>query len=269
MFQGIGGVLGSGVSFDIDAKRFIDAAGITDANQRSAINALVRSAKTNGWWSLCSAIYPFVGGTASSHKWNLKNPVDSNAAFRLSFSSGWTHASTGATPNGSAYADTFIVPNVVLTSDNTHLSYYSRTNVVGGNYTEIGMFKVTNSNPRFSMELDFGGSFSTDQYTTVTGRVTVARTATQGLYLSTRTTSAIFKAFKNGTQIGSTQTGASGGITDTYSIFLGGVNNAGVLGFGSTKEVAFASIGAGISDAIAALMYTDVQNYQTALGRQV
>ena len=29
------------------------------------------------------AIYPFVGGTATTHKFNLKDPADINAAFRL------------------------------------------------------------------------------------------------------------------------------------------------------------------------------------------
>ena len=52
------------------------------------------------------ALYPFVGGTATSHKFNLKDPRDLDAAFRLQFNGGWTHNSNGVTPNGTnGYAD--------------------------------------------------------------------------------------------------------------------------------------------------------------------
>ena len=92
-----------------DAQKFILAAGITDATQKSAINTLVDDLKTYGIWSKTKAIYPMVGGTATTHKYNLKDPRDLDAAFRLSFSGGWTHSSNGALPNGiTAYSDTFL-----------------------------------------------------------------------------------------------------------------------------------------------------------------
>ena len=54
------------------------------------------------------AVYPFLGGTSSSCKWNLKDPRNLDAAFRLTFSGGWTFSSTGALPNGvNAYANTY------------------------------------------------------------------------------------------------------------------------------------------------------------------
>ncbi len=81
--------------------------------------------------------YPIVGGTASSHKYNLKDPRDLDAAFRLTFASGWTHSSTGMTPLNT-FANTFFNPNSGFsTNDNVHLSYYSRTNS-NGTEIEIG-----------------------------------------------------------------------------------------------------------------------------------
>jgi len=122
-------VAGGGPSNDADAQAFIDAAAITDVTQQSAINTLVLDLKNYGIWTKMKAVYPFVGGTATTHKWNLKDPRDLNAAFRLVFSGGWTHSSTGALPNGTnAYADTFLNENTILTLNNEHLSYYSRTN---------------------------------------------------------------------------------------------------------------------------------------------
>jgi len=105
----------------IEAKAFGDAAGITDETQQRALATLVADLKAINATqadfvnfdtpanSICLAIYPFVGGTADAHKWNLKDPRDNDSAFRLSFFGGWTHAATGAKPNGTTgYAKTFI-----------------------------------------------------------------------------------------------------------------------------------------------------------------
>ena len=56
------------------------------------------------------AIYPLVGGTASSQKYNLKDPRDLDVAYRLTFYGGWTHSSNGITGNyTNTYADTNIL----------------------------------------------------------------------------------------------------------------------------------------------------------------
>jgi len=125
------------VDYDTDAAAFITAANITDNTQKSAINTLVNDMKGYGIWTKMKAIYPFVGGTATTHKWNLKDPRDLDAAFRLVFNGGWTHSSTGADPNGTnAYADTYLAPSLLI-NNNTHVSIYSRTDS-NGSFCEIG-----------------------------------------------------------------------------------------------------------------------------------
>ena len=98
--------------YDPDAQAFITAVGLTDNTQKSAINQLVLDFKTAGTWGLMLGIYPFIGGSAVTHKWNLRDPRDTDASYRLTFSGGWTHSSTGAFSNGTnAYANTFINPS--------------------------------------------------------------------------------------------------------------------------------------------------------------
>jgi hypothetical protein len=93
---------------DANAQAFITAAGITDSTQQSAIDNLVIGLKADGIWTNMTAIYPFVGGTATTHKYNLKDPRDLDVAYRLAFSGGWTHNANGITGNGvNTYADTF------------------------------------------------------------------------------------------------------------------------------------------------------------------
>ncbi len=89
---------------DPDAQAFITAAGITDPTQQAAINTLVVDLKGYSIWTKFTAIYPIVGGVASSHAVNLKTP----GTYNLTFATGWTHSSTGMTPNGNTYASTGI-----------------------------------------------------------------------------------------------------------------------------------------------------------------
>ena len=74
------------------------------------------------------AIYPMVGGTATTHMYNLKDAQDTDAAFRLTFEGGWTHSATGALPNGTnGKANSHLVPNSDISSINAmSYGYYSR-----------------------------------------------------------------------------------------------------------------------------------------------
>jgi hypothetical protein len=112
---------------DPNALAFIAATGITDNTQKSAINSLVLSLKGYSIWDKLNVIYPFVGGTATTHKFNLKDPRDLDAAYRLSFSGGWTHNSNGITGNGTnAYAS---ISNTIA---NTSYGAYTRTPTSNG-----------------------------------------------------------------------------------------------------------------------------------------
>ena len=116
-------------TYDPDAQAFFTASGLTGATELNAVNQLVLDLKGYGIWTKMKAIYPFVGGTAALHKWNLKDPQDTNAAFRLVFTGGWTHSSTGALPNSTnAFANTYLDSATIGSTGS--LGYYSRTNLL-------------------------------------------------------------------------------------------------------------------------------------------
>lgn len=105
---GLRGIIRPSSVINPDAQAFLTAAGITDPTQVNAVNTLVNGLQQDGIWSKMKAVYPFVGGTATTHKYNLKDPRDLDAAFRLAFNGGWTHNANGITGNGTnTYADTF------------------------------------------------------------------------------------------------------------------------------------------------------------------
>ena len=137
---------------DSDAQAFITAAGLSSDTHKNAVNELVKDFKSAGLWTKMKAVYPMVGGTAAKHKFNLKDPRDTNDAFRLTFYGGGTHGPNGYQPNGTdAYANTWLIPNAQMTASTSHASYYSRTNyyttseryMIGVGYTRLSSYNYT------------------------------------------------------------------------------------------------------------------------------
>jgi hypothetical protein len=85
--------------------------------------------------------------------------------------------------------------------------------------------------------------------------------------MANRTAQDVVNGWKNSTKIatGATASGAMSAI----NYYLGALNNNGVTSFYSRKECAFATIGSGLTDGEAALLYTSIQAFQTTLSRQV
>jgi len=248
---------------DADALAFLAATGITDATITSAICTLVTTMKTDGTWAKCNTIYPMVGGTATTHKFNLKNPLDTNAAFRLSFLGGWTHSSNGALPNGTnTYANTFFNPSANASQNSHHISYYSRTNsnlteveIGGANATQGSVLEIRTSNITY---------FRINSSTTY---ITAADADSRAFYMANRTAQNVINGWKNLTKIATGATASSTLVNLNY--LLGALNNNGATSFYSRKECAFATIGSGLTDAEAAALYNSIQAMQTTLSRNV
>lgn len=252
-------------STDPNAQAFITAANITDPTQKSAINQLVVDLKGYGIWTKMKAIYPFVGGTASTHKYNLKDPRDLDAAFRLVFNGGWTHSSNGATPNGTnGYANTKLIPSTSLAANSSHLSFYSRSNI-SQIVSEMGS---RNGNDSTGILLVIGRSLNTSQYRVNTGAIYINYSDTNSLGMMTvnRTASNLQNSFRNGV-LKSTDTTSSNGLT-TLEITISGWNIGYISGY-SSKQCAFATIGDGLTNTEATDLYSAVQAFQTTLSRNV
>jgi hypothetical protein len=250
-----------GVTFDSDAQAFFTAASITDNTQKTAVNTLVTDLKTANIWTKIKALYPFVGGTAASHKWNLKDPRDLDAAYRLIFSGGWTHSSTGALPNGTnAYANTFLSPisNLVSTSG---FGYYSRTNSTIGNQADMGLLTYM---PVKSFALT---RVSTLSYFSANGDAdsSFTDTDTRGFYQVYRTNSTTVKALKNTTSYSATLPVA----IPSGVVIIGARNENTLPSLFSFKEFAFTYIQENFNDTDAANLNTAVQSFQTTLSRNV
>jgi hypothetical protein len=223
---------GGVVPFDPDAQAFITAASITDPTQQGAVNQLVLDLKSASIWTKMYAVYPLVGGSASSHKYNLKDPRDLDAAYRLVFAGGVTHNANGITGNGTnAEADTKLVfPNL----NTGHISLYSRSNVTDiwtmGAYTAPHWILLCPNNTLSNVI----GGFNSDSQP----RPAIADTL--GFYINNRKSSSTVKLM-------------TVGGTALYD----------------NKNLAFVSIGDTLSDADATAFNTAVNTFQTTLSRNV
>lgn len=259
--------LNSGSSYDSDAQAFFTAAGISDATQKTAVNTLVLAIKAASLWTGMKAIYPMVGGTGTTHKYNLKDPRDLDAAFRLNFQGGWTHSSNGALPNGtSGYADTFFVPSVQFSSNVGSLGYYSRTSTASDGYelgcSNGGDVPFTGIIARLTLDKYFpllGSSSYTPLVTSTDGR---------GFFVATRMSGFNRNVgYKNGSQVG---TADEAYLATSVSMYLGCSNLNGVATYFGNKQCAFAFIAAANLDATNnSDLYTAVQAFNTTLSRQV
>ena len=256
-------------TFDPDAQAFFTASGLTGATNLTAINTLVVALKGFGIWTKMKAIYPFIGGTAALHKWNLKNPLDTNAAFRLVFNGGWTHSATGAFPNGTnGYADTNCnMSTNYSVNTSVHISYYSRTSgsflgqdmavYDGTTFTAIAIRRSDQSNNTL---------FAANE---TVNYISASDPTGAAFYISNRTALNVNNGWRNSTKVA---TGTStAGTRPSFNMFLANINingapNSGLYG---KREFAFSSIGDGLTDTEAANFYNMVQTFNTTLNRQV
>lgn len=94
--------------------------GTYTSTQETGVNNLFVSLKAANLYTKIKAMYPFVGGTANSHRINACNI----GTYTLTFNGGWTHTTVGISANGTtAYADTGLEVGTNVVVDNAHFCY--------------------------------------------------------------------------------------------------------------------------------------------------
>lgn len=264
----VGGFTPSGGGgFDPDAQAFFDrvttAGGTLTTTEKNATNQLVLDMKSAGIWSAMKAVYPMVGASAAACAQNLKS-----SSFTGSFTSGWTFASTGVTPNGtSAYMDTGLNASTNLTMANGHLSFYSRTQDTSRSGWNIGAETATTA---FEMSVFYAAVaekvFLPGTYPTNSPVSSV--TNTFGLHIGSATSTTSYKLYQNSSLL-ATNTTLNTFSTPNFNIYVGATNNNGSAVTHMPHQCAFASIGDGLTDTQASNFYTAVQAFNTTLSRQV
>ena len=258
---------------DADAAAFISAAAITGTTQQEAIKQLVLDLKGTGSttnntdvWSDMYALYPMCpidGSTATldGFKYNLLNPLDTDAAFRIDWVNTPTAATTGVTGNGTnQYGDTKFIPSASGVQDNDGITVSAKGTITsrlgqsigtnnGTSYTQISLEQTTynyvqNQSPSLPISLGL---------------------QTAGVFTGTRTSSTLSTLYKNGSSVGTTAQVSNG--LSSYSYYCLGGNFEGSANRMSIVLYDFISIHKGLTDSQVQDLYDAITTYNTALGR--
>jgi len=256
-------------AFDADAKLFITTADYALTSYKKALNNLVVALKEANLWTKMTAIYPFLSDgvnqtRAYQLKYNLKNPVDSDAAYRLAFFGGVTYTGTGVFFGGvNGYANTFLKPNA-LSQDSIHMSIYSLSNTQT-TVNDMGSIDNPITSGAVLLVRDAANSFSF-RLNQVTAN-SVSNTTSLGFYAMNRTASNVVNTWRNTTKI-INQTTASA-APNAFDIYIGARNDAGTPTLYSNREYSFATIGSGLTDDEIGNLSVIIQNFMYETGRVV
>jgi hypothetical protein len=206
-----------------------------------------------------TAFYPLLGGNSNGCKFNGKNPVDTNAGYRLVFNGGWTFNPSGATSNGTnAYADTFLAPSA-MTLNSQHLGIYLANNsqpAAGKQY--IGAASAT----RYCL---IGQTGSPTWFYGLSSTAAGASTSsTQGMIIAASSGGTTDAIYRNGTLF------SSGSVVRTainVNIYVGAFNNNGTPQQYYANEYRFTTIGSGLTSAEVLTLSNIINTFQTTIGR--
>jgi hypothetical protein len=267
-----GTVVAGGPATDPDTNAFFAASGL-DSSYADPLDRLVLGLKAAGLWSKMTAIYPFIGGTADLHKWNLKDPRDADAAFRLTFLGGSTtthstalgyRANSQGTQIGSgSYADTHFMPSGNMDVNSTHLAFYSTQDVPSADRAEMGCYNWNGPTSRFHVIARYLGVDSFYYGMSEDGANHYVVPASSGLFVATRTSASAQRGYRNGVPGPADSFPPTNGLPNR-SVYIGAINE-----FANRSDIpcGFASIGSGLDDADVTALWTVVETYQSDLGR--
>jgi len=255
---------GSGGGNDPDAQAFITASGIS-GTEATAINTLVVNLKSANIWTKMKAVYPMVGGTATSHKFNLLNPVDSDAAYRLVFAGGVTHSSNGILGNGTnGWANTFLNPSIVFPSGFASMGFYNRVAITSLNYfmgvilSSVNFFRIQAVVSNVMRHVNKGTPQTNH---TLTDRL--------GFHANSRTSNTLLTSIDNTGSFQTNTTTVSGAYPSLdIPLFAANSSITGINGY-INAELSFVYFSDALTSAELTTLKSINQTFQTTLGRQV
>jgi len=245
---------------------FLKATGITDQQVKINLDSLITRARNHGWWDLCKVIYPLVGGSENSCKFNLKDPKDANESFRLSFiGDTWTYTNVAIDPGANGYGYTYFNPSIQIADQNSvHMSIFSVTDAPGERDNgDIGAFDLSHFSG-FYLSARTNWPDSTGKPFGYIGDSAFQGQGVNGAgyFLMTKNTSAI-SFFRDASVMKSIA--ATPAALPNMDLFVCNQNFSGAAepynyGF-SQRGLAFITIGSGISGELEALMYRDISDF--------
>ena len=254
--------------YTVDSSVYVysQAAGITDTVTLNALNTFVQGLKSASLWDKMVAIYPFIGTNPSASRLNLKD-VSLNTT-QVNYSGSWSTSLSGSRNNNTASYG--ILSNVkgdyyhpLISSQSIHLSYLSYDTPVSGGFA-IGAVTGSTGIESGSAIFISPTEISSSANNILTGSLVTGGPI--GLITVSRTGSNNFKLWKN--RVPTTITARASSSIDS-ELYLNAANVNNTLFSSSQNNIAYASVGAGLTDDEVYTYYELVDNLQSGLNKRV
>jgi hypothetical protein len=250
----------SSSSYDPDAQRFIDSAGITDGTQQAALHTLVYGFKVDTNWNRLIVACPLLGGSYNTAKWNLRYPYDDDLAYRFVSIGSPTYDAAGMTPSTGNAINTKFIPAAAGLDYTTgmHMSYYSATSASTNSYV-MGIYQyayIAPSPDGFFSYVRIGGTHNNGTAQNSSGFHLVNRAPSSGNQRYLRNGSVI---------INSAQAFIQFNTTSNTEVYVGGLNDSPAIY--STVQCGFYTIGMGLTPSQESNLRSRIQTFLTAIGR--
>jgi hypothetical protein len=251
-------------TIDSSAYVYTQAVGITDTTTINAINTFVGGLKSASLWDKMIAIYPFLGADTTKTRYNLKDV--SLSTTQLDYSGSWTASTSGSKSNNtSSYG---ILSNIkptynhpLISSQSFHMAYLSYDTPVSDGFamgTSTGSIGTETGSAIFISTTGISSSINS----TLTGSLTTGGPI--GMITVSRTGSNSYTIAKNKVPVTVT---ARASASLNSNLFLNSININNSSYSSSQNNIAYVSVGAGLTDSEVGTYYDLVDTFQTSLGR--
>jgi len=231
---------------------------ITGGEIWTGIDNYIKEVKSAAFFDKMLGVYPIIGDTATKIKWNLKNPADTDAAFRLGVIGNGIIAPTGYKSVVTGYfLETYINPSLHLSGDNESIGFYAR-NSTSSNGFVAGALSATSTGTSFiirSVTSYVRSQSSTESPVNLSGSI--------GLIAANRMNATSF-TMQSRDVLTNIANNSVARIDKTFR--FGAINGSNGI---NSIEFSFAYVSEGLTEAEMLAHNTAVENLQTALKRQV
>lgn len=246
--------------YDTRAQALFTAAGITDTTHKGAINQFVLD--INAFYTKFDFLHFLFTGDATKTKFNLIDPTDADASYRLTYNGSPAFAGTGVTLTAASshYINTHNILSAAAKAADTdyHIGFFQRS-AAGDAGWNFGLKDGANSLYAIARSTDNTSYFK--QIDGAEGSFADASTG-RGFYLlnARPTTAPLLATDKDGTQKLGTARTFSCVLPSTYELLFGARNFDGTIGSHRNCELTLICGGSGLSDSERTALATAVAN---------
>jgi len=201
---------------------------------------------------------PYFGGSATTNKFNAKNPSDTDGAFRQTYFGGLTHSRLGCKGNGTnGYALNYLVPSVNLQTSNLHFSCYFGEN--GPDNYEMGIFEAgKHIYLRKAIVANVDNGCNSAAFTSISPN--------SKSVIFSRNNNLNFDMYKNGVK---TNVVSAVGVLSNLQFPSFALNDSGSIGNYTANVHCYETLGIALTDQQADLTFQIIEKLQIDLGRDL